>query len=169
MQQSISEQVAALGVATQLDLVDRDEIHLALHWHGLDRTDPIARTRRHPLFFPGDQGHRCLAHPRAYPVVHLPRQQAQGQADHPGLVLQHPLDRAVGFPRVGGTQLRRDGLRTVRTGRMHGSKNTSYGRQLTSRDSVGIRLKLLTERRHGGSQRQGGMQNCDWPLTCITS
>jgi hypothetical protein len=33
--------MAALAVSVQLDLVDREEIHLAFHWHGLDRADPV--------------------------------------------------------------------------------------------------------------------------------
>ena len=101
--------MSALGVAAQLDLVDREEINLALHRHSLDCADPVARPRWHALLFPSDQGHGALADPRADPVVHLARQKAQRQADHPCMVLQHPFHGAVGFPRVGGTQLRGDG------------------------------------------------------------
>jgi len=102
-----------LAVTAQLDLVDRDKIHLALGGHGLDRANPVARPRWNALFFPGHQSHRALADSRGHPVVHLARQQAKGQPDHPALVLQHALDSAVGLPGVGGTQLGEDGLRTT--------------------------------------------------------
>ena len=126
MQQPIGEHMTALAVATQLDFVDGDEIHLTLCRHGLDRADPVARPRRHTLLLPSDQGHCPLAHPRGHPVVHLARQQAQRQADHSASVLQHPLDRTMGLPGVGRPQLGEDGLRAVGTERMHGPKNSQH-------------------------------------------
>ena len=57
MQQSVGEDVAALGVGAELDLVDSQEVDLALQRHRLDRADEIVRLGRDNLFLAGDQGH----------------------------------------------------------------------------------------------------------------
>ena len=43
MQQAVGEDVAALGVGAELDLVDRQELDLAVERHRLDRADEIVR------------------------------------------------------------------------------------------------------------------------------
>ena len=56
VQQPVGEDVAALGVGAELDLVDRQELDLAVQRHGLDRADEIVRPRRDDLLLAGDQG-----------------------------------------------------------------------------------------------------------------
>ena len=63
MQQAVGEDVAALGVGAELDLVDGEELDLAVERHRLDRADEIARRQRHDLLFAGDQ--RDVARARA--------------------------------------------------------------------------------------------------------
>ena len=43
VQQPLGEDVAALGIGDQLDLVDGEELDLTLQRHGLDGADEIAR------------------------------------------------------------------------------------------------------------------------------
>ena len=43
VQQAVGEDVAALGVGAELDLVDGQELDLALQRHGLDGADEIGR------------------------------------------------------------------------------------------------------------------------------
>jgi len=109
VQQPIGEHVATLGVSDELDLVDRQEVHVQPDRHGFDRADPVARLRRDALFLPGHERDRALAYACAHPIVDLARQQAQRQAHHARLEVQHALDRAVGLARVGGTEQRVDG------------------------------------------------------------
>jgi hypothetical protein len=54
VQDAVGEDVAAFGVGGQLDLVDGQELDLALHRHGLDRADEIGRAGRDDLFLAGD-------------------------------------------------------------------------------------------------------------------
>jgi hypothetical protein len=55
VQQAVGEDVAALRVGGQLDLVDRQEIDLAGQRHGLDGADEELRVRRDDLLLAGDQ------------------------------------------------------------------------------------------------------------------
>ena len=52
----MGEDVAALGIGAELDLVDRQKLDLAVERHRLDRADEIARPGRDDLFFAGDEG-----------------------------------------------------------------------------------------------------------------
>ena len=58
VQQAVGEDVAALGIGAELDLVDRQELDLAVQRHGLDRADEIVRPGRDDLLLAGDQGDR---------------------------------------------------------------------------------------------------------------
>ncbi len=61
MQQPVGEDVAALGIGAQLDLVDGHELDLAGQRHGLDGADEIGGAGRDDLFLAGDQGDGGLA------------------------------------------------------------------------------------------------------------
>ncbi len=101
MEQAIGEDVASLRIGGQLDLVDRQELHVQRQRHGFDRADEVVRPRRDDLLLASDQGD--CPHPARLgdPVIDLPRQQPQGQADHPRGVAQHALHRQVGLAGVG--------------------------------------------------------------------
>ena len=57
VQQAVGEDVAALGIGAELDLVDGEELHLAVERHGFDGADEIARAGRDDLLLAGDQRH----------------------------------------------------------------------------------------------------------------
>jgi hypothetical protein len=113
VQQAVGKHVSALLVRGQLYFVDRDEIDLARERHGFGRADPEIGPPRYALFFTRDQRHAIFTDASADAVVHLARQQPERQADHSALVLEHALDRAVRFARVGRTE-QRDALSGIR-------------------------------------------------------
>ncbi len=108
VKQPLSEDVAALGIGDQLDLVHRQKIDRPLQRHGLDRADEIGGARRDDLLLAGDQGDRGHPAPLDDPLIDLARQQPQRQADHARGVTQHPFDRQMGLAGIGGAQDRRD-------------------------------------------------------------
>jgi hypothetical protein len=55
MQQPVGEDMAALGIGAELDLVDRQAIRPAVQRHRFDGADEIARIGRHDLLLAGDQ------------------------------------------------------------------------------------------------------------------
>ena len=115
-QDPVGEDVPPLGVRGELDLVDRDEVDLAIDGHRLHGAHPVVRPARDPLLLAGDQRHPGLAEARGEPIVDLAGEEAQRQTDHPRGVLEHALDRPVGLAGVGGPQEGRDG-RAFRHGR----------------------------------------------------
>ena len=82
MQQPVGEDMAALGIAAKLDLVDRQEIDRQIERHQFDGADPISRMRRDDLFFAGDESDRPRAFERNNPVIILARQKPERKADH---------------------------------------------------------------------------------------
>ncbi len=104
VQQAVGEDVPALRISGQLDLVDRQELHLAVQRHGLDSADEILRPGRGDLLLAGDQGDGAGASGLDDAIVDLAREQPQRQTDHAGLVAQHPLHRQVGLASVGRAQ-----------------------------------------------------------------
>ena len=58
MQQPVGEDVAALGIGGELDLVDREEGDRPVERHRFDGADEIARLGRDDLLLAGDQGDR---------------------------------------------------------------------------------------------------------------
>ena len=104
VQQAVGEDVAALGIGAELDLVDRQEFDLAVERHRLDRADEILRMGGDDLLLAGDQRDAAGAARLDHAVVDLPRQEPQRQADHAGGVGQHALDREMGLAGVGRTE-----------------------------------------------------------------
>ena len=108
LQQPVGEDVAAVGVAAELDLVDGEEVGADVDRHRLDGRDPPGGARRHDALLAGDERDDRGAAQRDDPVVDLAREEAQRQADHAGAVREHPLDRVVGLAGVGGAENGRD-------------------------------------------------------------
>ena len=101
VQQPVGEDVAALGIGGELDLVDREEIDVDVARHRLDRRDPVAGTLRLDLFLARDQRNVAGADAGDDLVVDFAREQPQRQADQPAFVPQHPLDREMGLAGIG--------------------------------------------------------------------
>ncbi len=100
-QQPVCKDMTTLAVCGELNLVDDNKVDRAIHRHRLGRAHPVARSRRHPLLLASEQRDRFFADLRAHAIVDFAGEQAQRQADHAALVLQHPFDRTVRFARVG--------------------------------------------------------------------
>ena len=116
MQQPRGKDMAALGIGAELDLIDREELDRPVERHRFDRADEIGRVRRQDLFFAGDQRHRARAAQLDDPVVILPRQQPQREADHAALMIEHALDREMGLAGIGRPEDRDE----ARSGAQHG-------------------------------------------------
>ncbi|GJE41472.1 hypothetical protein AEGHOMDF_0638 [Methylobacterium soli] len=108
IEQAVGEDVAAVHVGGELDLVDGHEGDVEVARHRLDRGDPIARPVRLDLLLAGDQRHLVGADPGDDAQVDLPREQPQRQPDHPGRVGEHALDGQVGLAGIGRPEHRRD-------------------------------------------------------------
>ena len=104
VQQPVGEDVAALAVGAELDLVHGQERDLALQRHRLDRADQVARVLGADPLLAGDQGGGPRPLDRHHAVVDLARQQAQRETHDPAAVGQHPFDREMRLPGVGRTQ-----------------------------------------------------------------
>ncbi len=101
VQQPVGEDMAALGVAAELDLVDGEEIDRPVERHRFDGADEIGGIGRDDLLFAGDERHRALALERNDAVVVLAGQQPQREADHSGAVAEHALDGEMGLAGIG--------------------------------------------------------------------
>ena len=108
VEDAVGEDMAALEVAGELDLVDGDEGGVGLARHRLDGGDPVARLRREDLLLAGDERDLVGADAGGDAVIDLARQQAQRQADHAALVAEHALDGEVGLAGVGRPEHGRD-------------------------------------------------------------
>ncbi len=98
------EDVAALGIGAELDLVDGEERGAEVERHRLDRADEILGVGRNDLLLAGDECRGARALQPHDLVVDLARQKAQRQPDHAGFVRQHPLDREMRLAGVGGAE-----------------------------------------------------------------
>ena len=81
---AVREDVAALAVGGELDLVHRQEVHLEVERHRLDRAHPVGRPRRDDALLAGDERDRLGPPQRGDAVVVLPCQEPEREADHPG-------------------------------------------------------------------------------------
>ena len=108
VEQAVGEDVAAVHVGGELDLVDGHERHVEVPRHRLDGADPVARPVRLDLLLAGDEGDLLGAHLRDDAQVDLPGEQPQGQPDHAGRVREHPLDGEMRLAGVGRPEDRGD-------------------------------------------------------------
>ncbi len=76
VQQAVGENVAAVGVGTELNLVHRDELGAAVERHRFHRAGEPARLGGQDLFLPGDEGDVAGALSRHHAVVIFAREQA---------------------------------------------------------------------------------------------
>ena len=97
IEDAVGKDVAALEVAGELHLVDRDERGVGLARHRLDGRDPVARIGRQDLFLAGDERDLVRADARGDAAIDLARQKPERQADDAALVAEHALDREVGL------------------------------------------------------------------------
>jgi hypothetical protein len=111
VEQAIGEDVAAVHVGGELDLVDRDEGDVEVAWHRLDGADPVARPVRLDLLFAGDEGDVLGPDLGDHAQVDLAGQEPEGKADHAGRMQKHPLDGHVRLARVGRAEHRRNPAR----------------------------------------------------------
>ena len=100
VQQPVGEDVAAVGVGAELDLVHRQEFGIAVERHGLDRAGEPARVGRDDLLLAGDQRDVAGALLGHHAVVVLAGEQAEREADDAGGVRQHALDGEMGLAGV---------------------------------------------------------------------
>jgi len=101
VQQTMGEDMAALGVGDELDLVDGEEFDAPFQRHSLDRADPIGGLGGDDLLLAGDERDMPLATRLHHPVVDFARQQPKRQPDHARSETQHPLDRQMRLAGVG--------------------------------------------------------------------
>ena len=106
VEQAVGEDVAAVEVGGELDLVDGDEGDVEVPRHRLDGRDPVARPVRLDLLLAGDEGDVVGAGPLDDAAVDLPREKPQRQPDHSALVAEHALDGEMGLARVRRTEHR---------------------------------------------------------------
>ncbi len=104
VQQPVGEDVAAIGVGAELDLVHRQELGVAIERHGFDGAGEPAGLGRDDLLLAGDQRDVTGALAGHHAVVVLAGQQAQREADDAGGVRQHALDGEVGLAGVRRTE-----------------------------------------------------------------
>ena len=107
MEETIREHVAAIGVRRELDFVDREEVHLDVARHRLDRADIIAGA--FGLDFLLARYKRYIARPDPCDdlVVDFTREEPQWQSYKPALVPEHSLDREVRLACIRRPQHRR--------------------------------------------------------------
>jgi hypothetical protein len=120
VQQAAGEDVAALRIGRELDLVDGAQGDRPVERHRFDGAHEIGRPRRDDLLLAGDQCHRARPLETHDAVVVLARQQTQGEADHAGAMAQHALDGKVGLARIGRAE---DGEDPPFRGAVHGQEN----------------------------------------------
>ena len=101
MEQAVGEDVTALAVGSELNLVDGDEVRLEIERHRLDGAHVIFRLRRLDLLFAGDERDLVGADARDDLVVDLARKQPQRQADDADVMRKQPLDGEMGLAGIG--------------------------------------------------------------------
>ena len=108
VKQAIGEDVAALAVGGELNLVDGDEVGLEVERHRLDGAHIMARRGRLDLLFAGDQRNFGGADARDDLVVDLAGEQTERQTDDADVVGEQPLDGEMGLAGVGRPKHRGD-------------------------------------------------------------
>ena len=135
IEHAVGEDMAALEIGAELDLVDGEKGDVKIARHRLDGGDPIARIGRLDLLLAGDQRHRLGADAIDHLVVDLARQQPQRQPDHAGGMRQHALDGEMGLAGIGRAQDGGDAgtAGSRRSGRLRGERNGHYASGLAAR------------------------------------
>ena len=108
--------MTALGVRTELNFINCQEINQPGHRHRFDGAEKIACGRWDNLFLTRDQRDVAWADKAYHTVIIFTRQQAQRKAHHAGPVTQHAFNREIGFPGIGRAQNSRNFRRIYRRG-----------------------------------------------------
>ena len=140
---AVGEDVAAIGVLRELDLVDGHEVRAFGDGHGFDGAGVIARAGRLDAFFAGDEGAGLGAFLLHHPVIDLAREQAQRQADHPRIVRKHALNGEMG---LAGIRRAENGPDTLVVAGGQSGRSRNVGR---SGDNDKTRKSALSFRREG--------------------
>ena len=101
MQQPVGEDMAAIRIGAQLDLVHRHELDRSVERHGLHGAGEPARLGRDDLLLAGDQRDEALPLRGDHAVVVLAGEQAEREADDARGMRQQPLDREMRLAGVG--------------------------------------------------------------------
>ncbi len=128
VQQAVGEDVAALGVGAELDLVHRDKLDPArrdlvpgaagtrpVERHRLHRAGKPARAGRHDFFLAGDQRDVALTLDRNHPVIVFAGEETKREADDARRVGEHPLNGQMRLARVCRAEDSFDARRKVHT------------------------------------------------------
>jgi hypothetical protein len=75
VENAVGEDVAAVEIGCNLDLIDREALDRHIERHGLDRRHPVARLRRDDALLAGHQRHVLAADAVRDLVVDLAREQ----------------------------------------------------------------------------------------------
>ncbi len=106
MQQAIGEDVTALRIGAELNLVDGEKVHVHVARHGFHRCHPEAGALRFDLLLTGNEGDLVSADTGRDLVVDLARQKPQRKTDHTAFVTEHALDGEMRLSGVGGAENR---------------------------------------------------------------
>ncbi len=101
VQQAVGEDMAAVGVGAELDLIHGDEFGMAVERHGLDGAGEPSGVGRDDLLLPRDQGDVAGTLAGDHAVVVLASQEAQREADDAGRVGEQPFDRQMRLAGIG--------------------------------------------------------------------
>src|SRR5882724_6633750 len=96
--------MAALRVGAELNFVNRKKLDRPVERHRFDGADKIGRVRGQDFLLPGDQRDRPRAAQFDDAIVILACQEAQREADHAGLVIEHALDGEMRLAGIGGPE-----------------------------------------------------------------
>jgi hypothetical protein len=148
IEHAIGEDVAALEIGAELDLVDRREGDVEIARHGLHGRDPEARIGGLDLLLAGDERDRVGTGAFRHLVVDFPGQEPQRQPDQTRGMREHALDGEVGLACIGGPQHRGDAVATGTRVALPGGTERDGHRSLRRRtDRPGASLKPGTRER----------------------
>ena len=104
MQDAVGEDVAALEIAGELHLVDRDESRVGLARHRLDGADGVFRAGGLDLLLAGDQRDFMRPDLLADAGIDFARQEPERQADDAALMRHHALDSEMRLAGIGRSE-----------------------------------------------------------------
>ena len=103
-QEAVREHMAALRIATQLDLIDGEELHRHVKRHRFRGAHEVAGPFGNDPFLARDQRRVPHALLGDHTVVDFPCEKPQRQAYHAAPVGEHPFDGEMRLARVGRTK-----------------------------------------------------------------
>ena len=104
MENTIGEDMAALRICRELDLVDGDKLNRSIQGHRFDRADEPLRPGWDDFLLTGDERDGIATLEANNTVVIFAREQTQGEPDHAAGMADHPLDREMGLTGICGAE-----------------------------------------------------------------